>query len=262
MKRKLIIVLFFLVSLTVVSCSKVDKLFNNGKPVTEYRSFDHRFSVISIYNNVNVKLVRDNHIHVELTCPENLIEKITTEIDGDTLIIKNKNEYNWLRSFDYSIDMTVYFDSLCKINYASIGTLFCSDSLQGLGEMVIDSIEDGIDSVWTRKFNLNINEGCGDIDLTFNSDVVKCNFGNGTSKVTLRGTASYTELLMRSYGVIHAETLESNFVRVQSNSSNDAYVWAKTILRVWLYSSGNVYYKGQPWIAKVCNSSGQVFHLE
>ena len=262
MKRKPIIVLFSLISLLTASCTKMDKLFKNGEPVTEYRSLDRRFNVISIYNNVNVKLVRDNHVHVELTCPENLIEKITTEIDGDTLVIKNQNEYNWLRSFDYSIDMTVYFDSLCKIKYASIGTLFCSDSLHGFGEMVIDSTENGIDSVWTRKFDLNINEGCGDIDLTFSSNVVKCNFGNGTSKVTLRGKAAYTELLMRSYGVIHAEELESIFVRVQSHSTNDAYVWAKTGLRVWLYSGGNVYYRGHPWVAKICNSSGQVFRLE
>ena len=106
MKRNVIAVLFFLVSLMAASCSKMDQLFNNGEPVTERREVAHRFSAISMYNNVNVKLVQSNYPHLELTCPKNLIEKVTTEIEGDTLVIKNENEYNWLRSFDYSIDLT------------------------------------------------------------------------------------------------------------------------------------------------------------
>ena len=262
MKRNVIAVLFFLVSLMAASCSKMDQLFNNGEPVTERREVAHRFSAISMYNNVNVKLVQSTYPHLELTCPKNLIEKVTTEIEGDTLVIKNENEYNWLRSFDYSIDLTVYYDSLRQINFASVGDLLCTDSIIGIAEQTIDSTGGIIDTITIHNFNLNINEGCGDIDLTFNCNVVKNNFGNGTSKVTFRGKAEYTEIIMRSYGVVHAENLNSNFVRVQSHSTNDAYVWARSKLTVWLYSIGNVYYKGNPWVVKECTSDGQVIKLE
>ena len=262
MKRNVIAVLFFLVSLMAASCSKMDQLFNNGEPVTERREVAHRFSAISMYNNVNVKLVQSNYPHLELTCPKNLIEKVTTEIEGNTLVIKNENEYNWLRSFDYSIDLTVYYDSLRQINFASVGDLLCTDSIKGIAEQTIDSTGGFIDTITIHNFNLNINEGCGDIDLTFNCNVVKNNFGNGTSKVTFRGKAEYTEIIMRSYGVVHAEELNSNFVRVQSHSTNDAYVWARSKLTVWLYSIGNVYYKGNPWVVKECTSDGQVIKLE
>ena len=272
MKRNTVIILFFLVSLIATSCSKVDALFSNGEPVTESRDLNHRFIAISMYNNVNVKLVHDSHPRMELTCPKNLMEKVTTEIDGDTLYIKNENEYNWLRSYDYSIDLTVYYDSLRQINFASVGDLYSSDPIEGMLEMSVDTIgmsidttETGIDTTWNietawiHNFNLNINEGCGDIDLNFNCDVLKNNFGNGTSNVTLRGIAEYTEIIMRSYGVVHAENLNSNFVRVQSHSTNDAYVWARTKLTVWLYSIGNVYYRGdlEP-IVLACTSDGQV----
>ena len=262
MKRNVIAVLFFLVSLMAASCSKMDQLFNNGEPVTERREVAHRFSAISMYNNVNVKLVQSTYPHLELTCPKNLIEKVTTEIEGNTLVIKNENEYNWLRSFDYSIDLTVYYDSLRQINFASVGDLLCTDSIKGIAEQTIDSTGGFIDTITIHNFNLNINEGCGDIDLTFNCNVVKNNFGNGTSKVTFRGKAEYTEIIMRSYGVVHAENLNSNFVRVQSHSTNDAYVWARSKLTVWLYSIGNVYYKGNPWVVKECTSDGQVIKLE
>ena len=274
MKRNTVAILFFLVSLMVASCSKVDTLFSNGDPITEQRELGHRFVAISMYNNVNVKLVHDSHLHMELTCPKNLIEKITTEFDGDTLYIKNENDYNWLRSYDYSIDLTVYYDSLRLINFASVGDLRCSDSIKGMFEksidtigMSIDTTETSIDTIWDietswiQSFNLNINEGCGDIDLTLDCDVVKSNFGNGTSFVTLKGLAEYTEIIMRSYGVIHAENLNSNFVRVQSHSTNDAYVWARTKLTVWLYSIGNVYYKGNPQVVEDCPSEGRVFRL-
>ena len=262
MKRNAIAVLFFLVSLIVASCSKVETLFTNGEPVTEQRSLGQRFNVIKMYNNVNVKLVHDNHPHLELTCPKNLIDKVTTEIDGDTLIIKNENDYNWLRSFDYSIDLTVYYDSLRQIDFASVGNLICTDSIRGIRESTIDTIEAIIDTVWTQAFNLNIKEGCGDIDLTFSCDVIKCDFSNGTSLVTLRGIAQYTEIMMRSYGAVHAENLNSNFVRMQSHSTNDAYVWARSKLTVWLHSIGNVYYKGNPWVIQECTNDGRVYKLE
>ena len=262
MKRSNIAILFSLVSLLIASCSKMDQLFNNGEPITEQRNLGQRFNTISMHNNVNVRLVRDNHPHLELTCPKNLIEKVTTEIDGDTLFIKNQNDYNWLRSYDYDIDLTVYYDSLREIKYAAIGDLLCTDSITGIGELTIDSTEFGIDTLWNRSFYLNINEGCGNIDLTFKCNVVKNQFDNGTSEVTLRGISGYTEIIMRSYGVVHAEKLESNFVRVQSHSTNDAYVWAKTGLRVWLYSIGNVYYKGNPWITQQCENDGQVIKMD
>ena len=262
MKRNVIAVLFFLVSLMFASCSKLEPIFSNGEPFTEQREVGHRFVAISMYNNVNVKLVHDRHPRLELTCPKNLIDKVTTEVEGDTLFIRNENEYNWLRSFDYSIDLTVYYDSLRQINFASVGDLRSLDSIKGYGEPSIDSVEGFVDTVMIRNFNLNINEGCGDIDLTFDCSVVKNNFTNGTSHVTFRGTAEYTEIIMRSYGVVHAENLYSNFVRVQSHSTNDAYVWARTKLTVWLYSIGNVYYKGNPWIVKECTSDGQVIKLE
>lgn len=263
MKRSLIAVLFILVSLQTVSCSKI--AFTNGEPVTEIRNIGGRFTAISMYNNVNVKLVHSDRPHLELTCPKNLIDNIVTELSvtGDTLIIRNDNTMNWIRSFDYSIDLTVYFDRLHEINYASIGELVCTDSLRGINETFIDSTDNSIDTLLVRGFKLNINEGSGSIDLTIGSERFVNRFNNGTSDVTLRGKASYVEHLTRTYGVIHAEEMEANIIRVQSESTNDVYVWARSSLTVWLYSIGNVYYKGDPEITvEACTNDGRVIKIE
>jgi len=244
----------------------VDSLFNNGEPITVQREVDQVFHSISMYNNVNVKLVHDNHPHLELTCPENLIEKVTTKIEDGILTVKNENDHNWLRSYDYSIDLTIYYDSISTINYASVGDLYSSDNdtIRGYGKREIDTTETGIHSQWIRGFYININEGCGKIDLAVKCNVIKTDFNNGTSEVTLRGLADYTEILMRSYGVVHAENLYSDFVRVMSESTNDAYVWFRTKLTVWIKSIGNIYYKGKPSHIEIKQHTGdgEIIKLE
>ena len=272
MERSHIAVLFFLVSLIVTSCSKMDALFNNGEPVTEQRNVSHRFATICMYNNVNVKLVQSSHPRLELTCPKNLIEKVTTEVHGDSLIIKNENDFNWLRSYDYNIDLTVYYDSLRELTYASIGKLISIDSIRGFGTLTTDTITIGIDSAnnvidsiethWNRNFVLRIKEGSGDIDLCFNCDILKTVFNFGTSHVTLRGFSGYSEHYLKSYGTIHAETLNSNIVSLFSESTNDIYVWAKSRLTARIYSIGNVYYRGHPWIEKEITGEGQIIPLD
>ena len=262
MQRNVIAILFILVSLMVTSCQKMDALFKNGEPVTEYRTVGQNFTVVSMFNNVNVKLVQDRHPHLELTCPKNLIEKVTTEVKNDTLVIKNENDFNWIRSYDYSIDLTVYYDSLRSVNYYSIGDLRSIDSIIGMKAQSIDSTEIGIDTISTHNFILRILEGSGDINLTFNCNVLKTVFSNGTSKVILKGYAGYAEHYLKSYGVIHAEDLNSNIVKVMSQSTNDAYVWAQSVLYAYLYNIGNAYYKGHPWIEAHCEGDGRVIKLE
>ena len=257
MKRNVIVVLFFLVSLTLVSCSK----FKNGEPVTEQRGVDKPFDIICMYNNVNVNLIHSQHPHLELTCPKNLIDKVTTEIEGDTLYIKNENDFNWLRSYDYTIDLNVYYDSLREINYASIGRLTTQEPL--CGRFSVDSTE----SVGRHAFMLRTQEGSGDIDLSFNCDVLRNRFFNGTSQITLRGVVGYSEHIIRSYGTVHAEELDSNLVTVAHESTNDLYLSVRDggSLRAQLNSIGNLYYKGNPNPSLTfieCNSDGRVIKLE
>ena len=241
MRKSIIAALFSLVSLIPVSCSKMDALFNNGEPVTETRTASENFDIICMYNNVNINLIQSNHPHFELTCPKNLIDNIVTEIRNDSLIIRNYNDYNWLRSYDYTIDLNVYFDSLYEINYASTARLTTQDTLTGI------CIPDTTDGFNRRTFMLRTKEGCGDIDLTFNCEVLRNRFFNGTSHITLRGIAGYTEHIVRSYGTVHAETLDSNIVTAVSESTNDIYLKVRDggSLRAELYSIGNLYYIGE-----------------
>ena len=62
---------------------------------------------------------------------------------------------------------------------------------------------------------------------------------------------------------IHAEDLQTTFSRVRTESSNDVYVAPSNLLRVWLFSIGNVYYKGNPNVVVETHSgNGQIIRLE
>ena len=255
MKRELIAALFFLASLTLVSCSK----FSNGEPVTEQRNVGH-FETLCMYSNVNVNLIHSSHPHMELTCPKNLIDNIFTEVVGDSLVIRNDNNFNWLRRYDYTINLNVYYDSLREINFASTARLVSVDTLRGMS--MLDSLETNV-----HGFTLRVTEGCGDIDLTFNCDVLYDRFTNGTSSVVLHGQTAYSEHDLQSYGTVNALDLNSNFVRVQSRSTNDAYVFVRNGggLRTKIYSLGSIYYKGHPAAQYTSHESygeGRLIQLE
>ena len=264
MKRISIVLLFLLISLIPVSCNKTGYIFSNGEPITQDRCLNEPFSAVRMYDNVNVELIRSSDPHIELTCPRNLIDRITTSVEGNALIIKNENKYNWLRSFDYECNMKVFYDSIKEIEFASIGHLTAKDSLRGI--IVFDTLKDtsGNDSVIikNRTLFLEITEGSGDIDLTINCNILQTQLSNGTSKITLKGEAGYAEHLLRSYGRLDAKELNSNIITIQSNTTNDAYIWARTRLTVEIGSIGNVYYKGDPDTIKIIHGDGQVLPIE
>ena len=275
MKRNLILLLIFVVAeLLLASCQKLDDSLYGELTTTEI-PLESDFKSIFVYNNVNVLLKHSNNPRIELSCPSKLADKITCNITGDTLYIRNENDFNLNFSTNYTCEMTIYYDVLRSIDFASIGYLKCdpNDSIRGFiappsftdtiisDSLLVDTIVD------LDHFYLYISEGSGDIDLTFSCNLIKLFFINGTSKVTFRGKANYCEFYLRSYGQLDARYLNANFVRISNASSNDAYVWATrdqelSGLKAWIYSRGNIYYKGHPSITFEKHGEGNLIPLD
>lgn len=249
MKRKTLVLLYFLVSLGFVSCSKLEGVFCVGDPVDQERTPNASFHFISMHDNINVTLEQSSRPRLELTCPENLIDKMVTEVIDDTLFIRNENTLEWLHDLDYDCHLTVFYDSLQEVRFYSKGYLRCNNPIHGMGTfesatMTIDTVTN--DTLYTpvKSFYLKICEGSGDIDLVFDCDVMKTFYHHGTSDVRLSGRAGYSEHIAEAYGPIHAEELNSNFVRATNSSTNNIYVSFRTGLRVWISSIGKIYFRG------------------
>src|SRR3972149_5567093 len=77
---------------------KPDCFKSTGDLVREQREVGD-FSSMEVYNNVNVVISQDTLNQVIIEAGENLLEEITTEINGATLVIRNNNKCNWVRSY-------------------------------------------------------------------------------------------------------------------------------------------------------------------
>ena len=281
------ILLIVITLLTLGSCKK--NPFSNGEVITEERGLPGNITAFDIRDDISVIFVKSDFPHLEIKTGANLIEGITTTVTDNRLVLRNENKLNWMRPYDYPLEVTVFFNELNTINYESIGTVKSLDSIRGIAEIsydtiitldsvlvfdtiIIDSLII-IDSSWHTEqhihineisrnfFYLNINGGSGDIDLLLSCDWSRTNYQFGTSKVTLRGKTVFNAVFNGSYGPIHSEELFSNYVYLQSRGYNDNFVWSTYEIDAALYGIGNLYYKGDPEIIN-CNDWGKLKRLE
>ena len=227
------------VSVLFSSCGK-DLFFANGPIVEEDRQIEGIFQVIELYDNVNVNLLQrteemvPNQTHIHLRASENLLPKITAEIHGDTLTIRNKNNLNWLRPYDFTLDMTVYYDSIREISFLSNGKL-TTDNLRGCVLPEVDTLS---------HLYLYIEGGSGDIQLLTHCRRLHTTYDFGTATVTLKGDAriAYTSSSYNCHGPIDASALETNIHYIYAYGTNDIKAKAYYEINATNQNNGSVYY--------------------
>ena len=213
------------------SCTKAP--LTNGEVVTEMRQLDN-FDIINLYDNIDVTLINSDVFKIEITTGENLVTNIIADVIEGKLYLRNENTCNWIRSYDCPLEAKIYFSGkLSAINYESVGNLY-SDSY-----IVDDSIS---------RFDLNIEDGSGDIKLKINCDCFYMESHSGTNAVSIIGKSRYCYIYQNGLGPILAENFITDKADVYSYKSNDIYVQCRNNLKASIYNMGNIYYKGQPKI--------------
>ncbi|MBR4391171.1 MAG: DUF2807 domain-containing protein [Bacteroidales bacterium] len=243
------------ISLLLASCSK-DVFFTNGPTVEEDRLVEGHFRFLEMHDNVNVRLVhRDRQDNPDLTpihieTGENLIPKIRTAIHGDTLTIGNDNTLNWLRNYDYPLNVTVYYDSIYKITFDSNGDLV-TDTLRGMV-----SHDEG-NSLTTIR--VNIIGGSGNLNLAVHCQRLHTNYEFGTACLTTKGSAriAYTTTNYNSHGPIDDLALETNIHYIYAYGTNDIKVKAFHEIQARNQNNGSIYYL--KYIGKRWNYQTQSF---
>jgi hypothetical protein len=252
MKRKLDILLLACISLLCFSCKK----FSNGDVTERQYIVDSPFQVIELCDNVNVKLKHSDAANpagkVIVKTGENLIDLITTkieeqaiEVDSDygtdtlffnKLVIRNENTLDFLRPYDYTLDMTVYYDTLLKIFFNSNG-IITTDTLRGY-EYLTDFSTDN-DSVPGTFFSLapnlllEIEGGSGELTVLTNCYRLITKYAQGTSNINVKGLVERAETFgdYESHGIINGIDLEANlYHRVIYYGTNTVY--AKAFRRI------------------------------
>ena len=205
--------------------------WTNGKATTEVREFEEDFSSLYFYDDINITLVESDTCRIEITTGENLMPQITSNVIDGALYLKNENIRYWLRSYDYPLDIKVYHKNIRYIHYESWG------DLKSEGYVSKDTI---------NKFDLIVAHGSGHIDLKLNCDTLNVYANDGTSKITVAGTADYTYLHHNARNNIYALDLTTKDATANIHYEGSIYVNCIDTLNANVYNFGNIYYKGEP----------------
>jgi hypothetical protein len=214
-----------LVAIFLTSCEPAP--WTNGEPAIETRYFDEDVTAIHVYHDINVTLVEADEFRIEVTTGENLMEKITSTVENGILYLKNENIRNWIRSYDYPLEVKIYHNSITKVNYESWGDLTSE------GYISQDTI---------KRFDLVVHHGSGHIDIDINCNIMNIETYDGTAKVTVSGSSDYTNIYHNARNNIYSKELVSKDACVHVHYEGSVYVNCINRLEAMVNDYGSIYY--------------------
>jgi hypothetical protein len=229
--------------LTFCSCNKEnapDCFKAAGEVQTETRDLGS-FTKLELNSNLKYELIDTNFCGIEITGPQNLLPKIDAQLSNGILKIENKNTCNFLRSFENTVTVKLYFDSITNIQNFSTGSVVSLNELKG-SKLVIE--------------NKHAN---GKVELNLNCDTLYCGSPAGVNDTFLYGNVNVAELYSDAYGIIHAGSLNANQVYINNASLQPLYANATSYAFVRIDDSGNVVLNQTPILYDlVRNGSGEL----
>ncbi|MFM2226779.1 MAG: hypothetical protein RL664_122 [Bacteroidota bacterium] len=199
------------------------------------------FTKLELNSNLKYELIDTNFCGIEITGPQNLLPKIDAQLSNGILKIENVNTCNFLRSYEHTITVKLYFDSLTNIQNFSTGSVVSMNELKG-SKLVIE--------------NKHAN---GKIELNLNCDTVYCGSPAGANDSYLYGTVNIAQLYSDAYGIIHAEALDAKQVFINNSSLQPIYAKARLYAFVQIEDAGDVILHQTPnFYNYVRNGSGEL----
>jgi hypothetical protein len=236
------------------SCNK----FTIGNDKTVTLTAGEGFQVIEFRDDVNVSLLHCDAEHqageIQIKAGKNLIDNINVEIQQSTdtvegnilnkLVISNNNSLNYFHSYNYSIDMTIYYDSLYHLIFNSNARNFSTDTLRGYNyptHFTQDTIE--WDSI-APNLLIEIEGGSGEFNILANCYKLIAKCIHGTSDITIKGKTSIASTFADydCHGIIDSKQLNSHIHYITTYGTNTIKAKAYHLLDVKNGNIGEVHY--------------------
>jgi hypothetical protein len=236
-----------LVLLLVCICSSATislvKAFGSQNVISEERDVD---SFKEIESNVKVNIIfEQGSPSLEIEAEDNIIDRITTEVQNGKLIIKKKSSFPNLFNFLFprkDINITVSSTDLDSIVINGNGK-FTADTLTLDSLKITTSGSSNIDIVSLKAFELK-------------STI------NGSAKYEISGELERQTITINGSGDYYAENLVTEDITIDINGSGNVQVNALDELDIDIAGSGEVQYKGDPRITQNISGSGSVNKIE
>lgn len=220
---------FFILAIFVFfSCNKEtapDCFKKAGAETTDIR-YTHSFSNIILSSDCDVELIQNPETRIEVIGGKNLLPKVLTKVNGNTLEIDNTNGCNFVRGYKKKISIKVYTPRIRTIKNKGVG------NIRMISSFIQDSLQVFLESV-------------GDISIKGEFAELVTNSGSH-GDVYAEGKANRFFVYITGTNYVKAEGFESDYVYVNSYGLGDTYVnLAKTTLfEYYIRNKGSIYYSG------------------
>ncbi len=234
-----------IVLLMLSSCGgeqKDDCITKLGKVVTEQRDV-LPFDKLYVEDIIKVFLVQDsiNYGRIDLNGPSNLLNQIESTVTDNQLRLINTNTCNFIRSFNYDINVYVYVKELTEIHLESIAEVVSNDTIN-------------------INFLNIFHPALSDINLILSGDEVFIRSRNSASTI-LRGNLRVLKGSIEEISNLDAQYLVCEEVYIDTHSPLDCYINATKGMYLKILNSGNIFYINEPSDYKILaeqNGSGQL----
>jgi hypothetical protein len=234
-----------IVLLMLLSCGgeqKDDCITKLGKVVSEQRDV-LPFDKLYVEDRIKVFLVQDsiNYGHIELNGPSNLLNQIESTVTDNQLRLINTNTCNFIRSFNYDINVYVYVKELTEIHLESIAEVVSNDTIN-------------------INFLNIFHPALSDINLILSGDEVFIRSRNSASTI-LRGNLRVLKGSVEEISNLDAQYLVCEEVYIDTHSPLDCYINATKGMYLKILNSGNIFYINEPTDYKILaeqTGSGQL----
>ena len=206
----------------------------NGDSQKQDRSLSN-FKSVDVRGFFNVYLTQGDNYQVQLEGESNLLQYITTRVEGDKLIIGTEHTIELNTSHDLNVYVT-----LPKTEHVT---------LSGSGNIIS---KNKLSSADPMSFSLN---GSGDVKVDVDAPGVEANLA-GSGDLHLSGQTRSIQVSIAGSGTYHGNDLKSEQGKVSIMGSGSAYIFSSVSLDVTIGGSGDVYYYGDPAVSSHVFGSG------
>ncbi len=221
-----------------------NKIDGSGTIITEDREVANVRAIDMEGGNYRVIFSQGPQESLSITSDDNIVEELTTEIDGETLEIfwgdgNGISAWRVNPTEDVLIELTlpelvdIEMSGSSDIEAAGVSGDALSVSISGSGDVTLMDLD-----VDTLSIDI---EGSGDIDAD--------------------GTATNQEIDIDGSGRIRADNLVGRTARVDVSGSGDATLNVSDSLEVEINGSGTIEYYGDPQITEDISGSGDLIRI-
>ncbi len=240
MKKLMLTLLIAILALSACVFTTGEKVRGNGNITSSTRT-PGNFNSVEQKGSWDVELLIGDQSQVVLEGEENIISKIETYVDGNTLKIRSEEGFNLQPR--RSVRILITAPSYKKVYSHGSGNISSESLLKN---------DDAIDVA---------THGSGNITLQIMAPEVKATV-QGSGDVTLKGETRKVIFECSGSGDLKAIDLQAEEAYVDIMGSGNAGVNPSKSLKVEVKGSGDVTYKGNPSISSDIKGSGNIKKLD